>query len=173
MICRKAALALVLVPSLLLVSCAREAQEEAAGEALEMAMTWSLEDLGEAIAEMDTRYVEAFTSGDAAAISGLYVDDAMRMPPNMAMLRGKEAIEAYFAGMFGATGARALTLEPVEFGTSGNLAYVVGRYSYTIEVEGAATPEHDEGKYLALSTLTEDGTWKMLAQIWNSDLPAE
>jgi uncharacterized protein (TIGR02246 family) len=173
MSCRKAALALVLVPSLLLVSCAREAQQEAAGEATEMAMTRSLEDLGEAIADIDTQYIEAFTSGDAAAISGLYVNDAMRMPPNMAMIRGKEAIEAYFAEMFGATAARALTLEPVEFGTSGDLAYVVGRYSYTIEVEGAAELEHDEGKYLTLSTLTEDGTWKMVAQIWNSDLPAE
>lgn len=172
MICRKAALALVLVP-LLLISCAREAQEEAAGEATEMAMTWSLEDLGEAIADIDTQYIEAFTSGDAAAISGLYTDDAMRMPPNMVMIRGKEAIEAYFAEMFGATAARALTLEPFEFGTSGNLAYVVGRYSYTIEVEGAEQPEHDEGKYVAVSTLTDDGTWKMLAQIWNSDLSAE
>ncbi len=166
---RKLTLLLVLIPFLALISCAERAEEGQSGQAMEMAMTVNMEELGASIAATNTQYVEAFISGDAAALAAFYAQDGMRMAPYEETVQGRAAIEAAISEMFMASVNRNLTLKTTDYGASGNLAYAVGTYSVSYEMEGEQVL--DEGKYLTLSKLAPDGTWEVYAQIWNSNLP--
>lgn len=166
---RRLTLLLVLIPCLALISCAQRAEEEQSGQAMEMAMTVNMEELEASIAATNSQYVEAFINGDAAALAALYAEDGMRMAPYEETVQGKAAIEAVFSEMFMASTARELTLTTTDYGASGNLAYSVGTYSLSFEMEGGQVL--DEGKYLTVSKQVPDGTWEVYAQIWNSNLP--
>lgn len=166
----KTALVLVLVPCLSLVACAEQAGEEGA-QTMEMAMTVDMEALGEAIAEINASWTEAFQMGDAASLTAMYTEDAFRLAPNEPTLRGREAIEQAFTTLIERTTARTITINTTEYGAGGNLAYSIGTYTASYEVEGET--DQDEGKYLVLSKLADDGSWKIYAHIWSSDLPLE
>jgi uncharacterized protein (TIGR02246 family) len=167
------ALVLVVAPSLALISCGRPAGEEETAQQIEMGMAADMEALTAAADEMRNAYTEAFRAGDASALAALYAEDGMRLGPNEPMVKGRAAIEEAFSKLFAMPATAELTLEGVERGGSGNLAYEIGTYKVTVQPEGGAQPMEDEGKYVVLMERADDGTWKMLAQIWNSDLPAE
>jgi len=167
----KLALALVLVPSLGLVACAEQAGEQAAQ--MEMAMTVDLEALGEAFAAVRADYKAAYEAGDAAALAALYSEDATRYPPNAAAISTRAAIEQEFAQSFAATTGRQITITQTDMGASGKLAYSIGTYSYGYQIEGEAEPVADEGEWVAISKLGEDGTWRIYAHLWNSTLPKQ
>ncbi|NIN72001.1 MAG: SgcJ/EcaC family oxidoreductase [Gemmatimonadetes bacterium] len=165
----KLALVLVLVPCLGLVACAEQAGEEGA-QTMEMAMTVDLEAVAEAFAAARAEYVRAFEAGDAAALAALYTEDAIRLPPDAEVLKGRAALEQGFAAAIAESTSRELTITQTDMGASGNLAYSIGTFSATYHVEGVADPVMDEGEYLVVSKLTEDGTWKIYAHMSTSSL---
>jgi ketosteroid isomerase-like protein len=164
------ALVLVLVPFLALISCSQQAGEEAQGQAMEMAMSVSLEELGESIATMHTQFIEAYEGEDGTAIAQMFTEDGMRMEPNMEMVRGRAAVEAAMTAQFDMIEAPQLTIETIDFGTSGDLAYDIGTYTVSYEMGGAVNA--DEGKYVVVMKLGPDG-WKILTHIFSSSLPEE
>jgi uncharacterized protein (TIGR02246 family) len=164
----KTALVLVLVPCLGLVACAEQAGEEAA-QTMEMAMAVDMEALGEAIGEINANWSEAFQAGDAATLAAMYTEDAFRLAPNEPTLRGREAMEQSFVTLVESTIARTITINTTEYGGVGNLAYSIGTYAVSYEMEGGT--EQEEGKYLVLSKLADDGSWKIYAHMWSSDSP--
>ena len=96
-----------------------------------------------------------------------FTEDAVFMPPHEAAVNGRQAIEKW-ANSFPTM--RELTIEPVEFTGNGDLAVVRGRYSFT--VGGANEPSvSDSGKYIEIWRKQSDGTWKLVRDIFNSDLP--
>jgi uncharacterized protein (TIGR02246 family) len=167
----KTALVLVLVPCLGLIACTAEQAGEEAAQTMEMAMTVDLEAVAEAFATARAEYKRAYEAGDAAALAALYTADAIQLPPDAEVMRGRAAIEEDFAAGFAETTSREVTIAATDMGASGNLAYEIGTYSMTYHVEGVADPVMDEGEYLVVSKLAEDGTWKVLAHMWSSSLP--
>ncbi|UCC84944.1 MAG: SgcJ/EcaC family oxidoreductase [Gemmatimonadota bacterium] len=166
----KLVLVLVLVPGLGLVACAEQAGEEGA-QTMEMAMSVDMEALGEAIAEVNANWAEAFQAGDAATLAAMYTEDAFRLAPNEPTLRGREAMEQAFVTLMESTTARTITINTTEYGGAGNLAYSIGTYAVTYEAEAGS--DQEEGKYLVLSKLGDDGSWKIYAHMWSSDIPLE
>ena len=59
----------------------------------------------------------------------------------------------------------------VEVAKAGDLAYVSGTYEETM-TDATGKPVNDHGKYVEIFKKQADGTWKVVADIWNSDLPA-
>jgi len=58
----------------------------------------------------------------------------------------------------------------VEVAKSGDLACVSGTYDETMtDASGKSLKDH--GKYVEVWKKQADGTWKVVADIWNSDLP--
>jgi uncharacterized protein (TIGR02246 family) len=137
---------------------------------MEMSMAVDLEALGAAIAEMNVAWTAAFQGGDAAALAALYTDDAARMAPNEETVRGRAVIEQIFTEMFATTSARTIDINTTDYGAGGNVAYAIGTYSFSYEMEGAT--KTDEGKFLTVSELTDDG-WRITAHSWSSNLPLE
>lgn len=125
---------------------------------------------GETIRKTASDLSAAFTAKDVEAAVALFSPDAVFMPPNVPLLRGKDAIRTYFTKRF-ANGATNLRLEPQDVGGSGPIAFQSGTYSLTIERAGGA-PARDRGKYLFVSKLL-NGKWLFEQTIWSSDLPPQ
>ena len=52
------------------------------------------------------------------------------------------------------------------------LAYVHGAYQMSLTPPGAAAPVGDKGKYVEIWKKQRDGSWKVILDVWSSDLPA-
>jgi uncharacterized protein (TIGR02246 family) len=122
-----------------------------------------------AIRDAAKAFVAAANAKDAAGIGALYAEDAVLMPPNQEMVRGRAAIQAYWQGVIDA-GAKDVSLTTTHVSSSGNVGYEAGTYQFTIAAPGAQ-PVTDRGKYLVGLRREADGKWRLAYDVFNSDLP--
>ncbi len=113
-------------------------------------------------------FVQAQLAGDWAAAAAVHTEDAVRMPPNNTVVRGRAAIEAGFAEIDTVT---AFTVTSVETEGRDGLAYDWVSYSLTLLLEGMTEPSTETGKGLVIWQKQADGSWQIHRVIWNSDLP--
>ena len=100
----------------------------------------------------------------------LYTENASFMPPNAAIAEGRAAIQAWL-GAFPPMSEFSLT--PVEIDGRGDLAYVRGTYAMTIVGPDGHEVGKDHGKFLEIRRRQPDGKWLIVADMYNSDLPAK
>ncbi len=165
--CIKFALALTLVPCLGVVSCAEQAEQEEA-PAMEMA-SMDMEALDAEMVELENAWEQAYEGGEAAALAGLYADDAYYMAPYSEAMRGGAELQSYFAGIMDQTSGRQITIERTDYGGSGDMAYSIGTYSVQMQMGDAEEPTTDNGKYLTLARRAGEGSWEIYAHIWNTN----
>jgi uncharacterized protein (TIGR02246 family) len=121
-----------------------------------------------AILKAADAYLAAFLAGDAAAVAALHRDDAVVMPPHVAAVVGRGAIERYYRDMFkGPFKMTAFTFTHWTTTVVGDTAYDVGAYKQTF-AGGSAGPVDDAGKYVVILRRTGGG-WKAAYVIYNSD----
>lgn len=105
------------------------------------------------------RYMAASTQGDAEALTALYADDAVLLPPDHEPIHGREAI-----GEFWREGTdTGLELSTLRLEVAGNVAYLIGRY----HLPPTEQEEADSGQYVLCLKRQPDGAWKLTADIWN------
>lgn len=127
-------------------------------------------DARKAIDAANANWVRLTTSGHADSIAEFYAQNAVLLPPNMAAVRGKEAIRAFFATQN--TVKPSLTVRADSVWASGTAAVEQGRWWW--KWTGApppGVPPTDSGKYI-VRWVNEGGTWLMAQDIWNSDVAA-
>ncbi len=105
------------------------------------------------------QYVAASNLGDADALTDLYADDAMLLPPDHEPIQGRAAIGAFWRQ--GTDQGLEVTTLSVE--VDGGVGYLVGRYNLPATDEEPA----DSGKYVMCLKRQRDGAWKLTADIWN------
>jgi uncharacterized protein (TIGR02246 family) len=116
------------------------------------------------IEEAVTHYVRATNEGDSEALTSLYAEDAVLLPPDHVAIQGREAIGAFWSqGTDEGLEVRTLRIE-----VDGNVGYLVGSYHLPSTEEEPA----DSGKYVMCLRRQTDGTWKLTADIWNSSSSA-
>ncbi len=121
------------------------------------------------IAKVSDAYVKASLAADAKAIAALYTEDAVEMPPNQSMVKGRAAIEQYYTKQFGGSAKlQSFVLTKIESNASGDIGYEVGTYRQTIT--DGQHPMDDTGKYTVVMKRT-GGLWKVAYAIYNSDTP--
>lgn len=123
----------------------------------------------EAIEGVDREWEQAANRGDAAGLAALYTDDAYFLAPNMELVQGRENIRQTLQAFIDA-GMSSVDFTSVDVGVSGELAYEVGRYSLEIGPEGQRVT--DTGKYVIVARRQPDGSWKLVADMFNSSQPA-
>ncbi len=129
------------------------------------------EQVRRAVEDANRMFGEGIRRGDAAAVGALYTEDALLMPPNNEMIRGRRSTQDFWGGAI-KMGVKDAILTTVELTDLGNMVYEVGNYSLKIQPEGQAAFE-DKGKYIVLWKKMPDGSLKLHRDIWNSSLPAK
>jgi ketosteroid isomerase-like protein len=88
------------------------------------------------------------------------------------MVNGKAAIRAGWLKLIGSPGFNIdWQIDKLEVGRAGDLAYTI--YTYQLALEGPnGKPIADHGKDMAIWKKQADGSWKMIADTFNSDLPS-
>jgi ketosteroid isomerase-like protein len=124
--------------------------------------------LDKVIAEL----VAAFNAEDAARAALLYTDDAVLMPANMPMIKGRAAIEGHLKKEFAAVDM-TLQLKPIESMIEGSQGFGMGTSTFTpkgggVSQAAAGARTADTGKYVLV--FKRVGTdWKIAYDIFNSD----
>src|SRR5438046_10707040 len=126
----------------------------------------------QALRDLDAKWSAAAGDKDIDKTVSYYSEDAVVMPPNAPSAKTKETIRGAWKEMLTSPGA-AITWKAtkVEVAKAGDLAYVSGTYEQLM-TDASGNPAKDRGKYVEIFKKQTDGTWKVIVDIWNSDLPA-
>lgn len=124
-----------------------------------------------ALRELDAQWSKAAGARDLDKSVSYYTDDAVVLPQNGPAANTKTAIRAIWKDMTSPGNATGWKANKVEVAKSGDMAYITGTYELTMNVAGGK-PVNDRGKYVAVWKKQTDGTWKCVADTWNTDLPA-
>jgi uncharacterized protein (TIGR02246 family) len=108
----------------------------------------------------------AFNAKDAAKAAALYTPEAVVMPPNKTLMRGRNFVEQYYVGRF-AEGATNLELQPSEIKGSGTLAVAIGDYRLML-APTAGPQRRDRGKFVWIFR-EQNGMWMIDGIIFSSD----
>jgi len=151
---RVATLFSVLVLSSLFVACQRQIDTRTADEAT--------------LRNLDAEWSKAAGAKDLEKTVSYYTDDALILPPNIPTIQGKQGARAMWQGMFSVPGFgggwKATRVE-----VSGDLGWVTGTYELS-ETDASGRPMVDKGKYLEVWRKQADGSWKCVADMFNTDL---
>lgn len=105
-------------------------------------------------------YEQAWRTGDAKALAGLFAEDGFVLQSNQPPVRGRSAIETAYAGQ----GSSPLRLRALAYAVEGNTGYIIGAYSYGNNVG-------DTGKFTLTLKREEDGTWLIFSDMDNTSAP--
>lgn len=102
-----------------------------------------------------------------AMVDDYYAVDAVFMPPRQAEVRGREALLEYWRAR-PEEGLIELELDSAHIESSGDLAYEAGHYTSILRPRHGALLQ-DYGKYLTVYRRQADGSWKAVADTFNTD----
>ena len=126
----------------------------------------------QAVKDVEAAWVKDAASKDAEKWASYFTDDGSGLYPGAATLNGKAAIRAAMAPYF-ADPNFALTFQSTRTVASkgGDLVYSEGTYSMTMTDPKTKKPMTDKGKFLTVYAKQADGSWKAVADTFNSDSP--
>ena len=125
-----------------------------------------------AIREADAATLKAAQAKDVDGAVANYAEDGSWLPPNAPMVKGKAAIRAGWLKLIGNPGFNIdWRIDKLEVGRADDLAYAIYSYQLTLE-DPNGKPITDYGKDMAIWKKQSDGSWKMIADTFNSDLPS-
>jgi uncharacterized protein (TIGR02246 family) len=118
------------------------------------------------IQDVTDRWLKAMVNNDSTAVAAEYTEDAMLLPPNEPVVKGRAAIRHYLGQFPKITSFKAPL---VEMDGHGDLAYVRGTYEVTLMPPGAKTPAKEAGKFIEIRQKQPDGSWLIQRDAWNPD----
>lgn len=125
-----------------------------------------------ALMDADRAWYEAYAAGDdgAQAFVDQMADDAVLLAPDTPIAQGKEAIRSAIAGLEALPGFRvSWTPVTADVGSGGDLGYTRG--TYDMSFDGPDGAMNVTGKYLTVWKKQADGTWMVVADMFNADAP--
>ncbi len=115
-----------------------------------------------AIRAANATYLEALRAADAAAYAAVFAPDAVSLPADGKVLRGREAIEGAMSHALASATYRDGALQTVELLVFDDLAYEIGNYQ--VEYARRSRPKIATGRYFAV--------WERLGEDWRLALEA-
>ncbi len=121
--------------------------------------------------EINAKWVEALKQRDFAMIEALYTSDGLLLPPNSPAIQGPKAIVEVWKSWAELPNVEiTFGADRVEASSSGDMAYDYGWYIFAFDTDDGRVT--DKGKYVVVWKKV-GGAWKVAADIFNSNLPAE
>jgi len=150
---RRSRLAVILLSGLLMAApvVAQESAARLADVALPAALDRVLRD-----------YEQAWRTGDAKALAGLFAEDGFILQSNQPPVRGRAAIEAAYAGQ----GSSPLRLRAQAYAAEETTGYIIGAYTYGNNVG-------DTGKFTLTLKRVAGGPWMIFSDMDNTNTPPQ
>lgn len=115
--------------------------------------------------------VAALNAGDVAKMLTNYTDDAVLMLPNAPAMRGHAGMDAGIKAMMETVTISDVKVTVEDVMLSGDIAVETGSNEMTLTPKGGK-PMVDKGKYVVIWKRQADGSWKIVRDVNNSNLPA-
>jgi len=123
------------------------------------------------IRDLEQQWAQAAAERNLDAIVDLFAPDGRIMPPNAEAAMGHDSVrEAWGAILQLPELDFSFAPTSVTVAESGDLAYVIGTYQLMFGSEDERV--QDSGKYLDIWEKV-DGEWKVMVEMYNSNLPPE
>ncbi len=123
-----------------------------------------------AIKEAIAGWDKAWNAGNCELLASLYTGDAVAMGPNVPTAIGKDALRASCKKDFDQFKEENHSfVEDIRI--SGSLAVARGTQEATSTPKSGGHSVHDKEKWIVVFQRQPDGVWKVLWEIYNSDLP--
>jgi uncharacterized protein (TIGR02246 family) len=122
-------------------------------------------DIKSDIQRLSDKFSEAASRGDAAAVAALYTEDAILLPLEAPIVKGRAAIQDFWKPLV-ESGVKA-KLTTTEATLAGDFVHELGTYTLK-HADGAVI---QEGKYIVIWKRAGK-TWQLHRDIWNSNAPA-
>src|SRR5262249_39258713 len=125
----------------------------------------------EAVRAADQAWMQVFAAKDLDKSVEFCDENGAVLGSNAPIANGRDAIRKSFAGFFALPNLK-ISWHPDRVSTakSGELGYTTGAYQMTFtDPSGKTIP--DKGKYVTIWKKEADGSWKVMLDIFNSDLP--
>jgi uncharacterized protein (TIGR02246 family) len=115
------------------------------------------------IEKANAKWIELFNKGDYAGVATLYTKDAVVLPADAAMVKGRDAISALWKDVGAKVTHPALkTIEVKRLAP--RAAREIG--AFKLQTKGP-NPQELSGKYVVIWE-KENGAWKLSTDIWNA-----
>ena len=126
----------------------------------------------QAVKDVEAAWVKDATTKDPDKWASYFTEDGSGLYPGAGILNGKAAIKAAMAPYL-ADPNFSLTFQSTRAMASkgGDMVYSQGTYTMTMTDPKTKKPMTDKGKYLTIYTKQPDGSWKAIADTFNSDSP--
>lgn len=124
----------------------------------------------QAIKDAIAAWDKAWNAGDCETLASFYTADAIAMAPNVPAARGVNTLRASCKKDFDQFREENRSIvENVR--VSGNLAVARGTQEASTTPKAGGASVRDKEKWIVVFLRQQDGSWKMLWEIYNSDLP--
>ena len=125
-----------------------------------------------AIRAADQEWARVFAARDIDKSVGMCAESASVLAPNAPRATGRDAIRQSFSGFF-ALPDLVISWQPsdIRVARAGDLGYSTGAYQMTFK-DPAGKTIADHGKYATIWEKQRDGSWKVVLDVFNSDMPA-
>ena len=119
------------------------------------------------IVQARDQYVAAVNAAEPDKITPLYTEDALVIPSEGVVLRGKTAVARYFADALHQSTAGAVTITPLAVTTAGNLGSETGSFEES-RTTSTGTRVQVTGVYVIIYTRGADGRWRIAMEVRTS-----
>jgi ketosteroid isomerase-like protein len=123
----------------------------------------------DSIRAADAAWLKVYAAKDLNKSVAFFDEQGSILSPNDPIATGKAAVAKLIASDF-AYGDLSWHVDKAGVSRSGDLGYTSGTYKFSFK-DAAGKPATDSGKYLALWKKQTDGSWKVLFDMFNTDLP--
>ena len=121
----------------------------------------------QAAIDFDLRFAQAVLAGDVDAMTDMYTEDAIILPPGGSVIQGRDAIRQ-FNEAFVQAGIVQFELKDIRIRGVGDMLYMVGESTIGCEDSESTSLACRNGKYMCILREQGAGQWKKTLAIWNS-----
>ena len=137
---------------------------------LGLAAAASADDLMEEVKAIGDKLTKAMLEDDVETMLGMYTEDAISLPNYGPRMQGLEAFRQHHDQMM-ASGMKIKSFEsqPTEVWGCGDQVIEIGTFTIALDMPGMPGIE-DKGKYMTVYARQDDGSLKIKAETWNTDM---
>ena len=126
-----------------------------------------------AVEDLEAAWIKDMNTKDVDKVASYFADDGSALFANVPTATGRDNIKTLWKPYLDDPNFSVTSQSTHAVASKGgDLAYTIGTASLTVSAPKGKKTVTDKGKYLTVWAKQADGTWKVVADMYSSDLPA-